>query len=189
MATSIPSIRCTARRRATTTTIPPRRGGCWTKQGSGKSRRACAKTQRASACRSCSPSPAAIASAISWRKSCRANCARSASSCASRQRPRAFISTTLTHRKFDSLAFYAWVMSPENVPRTTLQSTEIPTAANGWSGQNFPGYRNSEMDHGAGRPPSANSIPTNAGLSLPICCASMPTTCRFCRCISGSIRS
>lgn len=54
---------------------------------------------------------------------------------------------TLTHRKFDSLAFYAWVMSPENVPRTTLQSTEIPTAENGWSGQNFPGYRNSGMDH------------------------------------------
>jgi peptide/nickel transport system substrate-binding protein len=52
----------------------------------------------------------------------------------------------LTHRNFDSLAFYAWVTSPENVPRTTLHSTEIPTAANGWSGQNFPGYRNPAMD-------------------------------------------
>ncbi len=29
-------------------------------------------------------------------------------------------------------------MSPENVPRTTLHSTEIPTAENGWSGQNYP---------------------------------------------------
>jgi len=52
----------------------------------------------------------------------------------------------LTQRKFDSLAFYAWVTSPESVPRTTLHSTEIPTAENGWSGQNYPGYRNPEMD-------------------------------------------
>ena len=53
--------------------------------------------------------------------------------------------TELTHRKFD-LAFYSWVTSPGNVPRTTLHSTEIPTAENGWSGQNYPGYRNPEMD-------------------------------------------
>jgi peptide/nickel transport system substrate-binding protein len=51
----------------------------------------------------------------------------------------------LTRRKFD-LAFYSWVTSPESVPRTTLHSTEVPTAENGWSGQNFPGYRNPEMD-------------------------------------------
>ena len=49
-------------------------------------------------------------------------------------------------RKFDSLAFYAWVSSPENVPRTTLYSTEIPTPENNCSGQNYPGYRNPEMD-------------------------------------------
>ena len=49
-------------------------------------------------------------------------------------------------RKFDSLAFYAWVTSPESVPRTTLHSTEIPTAENNCSGQNYPGYRNPEMD-------------------------------------------
>jgi peptide/nickel transport system substrate-binding protein len=51
----------------------------------------------------------------------------------------------LTHRKFD-LAFYSWVTSPESVPRTTLHSSEVPTTENGWSGQNYPGYRNSEMD-------------------------------------------
>lgn len=51
----------------------------------------------------------------------------------------------LTKRKFD-LAFYSWVTTPENVPRTTLHSTEIPSAGNGWSGQNFPGYRNADMD-------------------------------------------
>ncbi|HTR84026.1 MAG TPA: peptide ABC transporter substrate-binding protein [Reyranella sp.] len=51
----------------------------------------------------------------------------------------------LTHRRFE-LAFYSWIMSPENVPRTTLHSNEIPSKENGWSGQNFPGYRNPEMD-------------------------------------------
>jgi len=52
----------------------------------------------------------------------------------------------LNKRQFDSLAFYSWITSPGNVPRTTLHSTEIPTAENGWSGQNYPGYRNPEMD-------------------------------------------
>ena len=52
----------------------------------------------------------------------------------------------LNKRKFDSLAFYSWITSPGSVPRTTLHSTEIPTAENGWSGQNYPGYRNPEMD-------------------------------------------
>jgi peptide/nickel transport system substrate-binding protein len=52
----------------------------------------------------------------------------------------------LTRRDFDSLAMYAWITSPQSVPRTTLASTEIPSAANEWSGQNFPGYANPEMD-------------------------------------------
>ncbi|HZY55569.1 MAG TPA: peptide ABC transporter substrate-binding protein [Reyranella sp.] len=52
----------------------------------------------------------------------------------------------LNKRKFDSLAFYSWITSPGSVPRTTLHSTEIPTAENGWSGQNYPGYRNPDMD-------------------------------------------
>jgi peptide/nickel transport system substrate-binding protein len=52
----------------------------------------------------------------------------------------------LNKRKFDSLAFYSWITSPGSVPRTTLHSTEIPTADNGWSGQNYPGYRNPAMD-------------------------------------------
>jgi peptide/nickel transport system substrate-binding protein len=52
----------------------------------------------------------------------------------------------LNKRKFDSLAFYSWITSPGSVPRTTLHSTEIPAADNGWSGQNYPGYRNPDMD-------------------------------------------
>src|SRR3546814_13899415 len=34
---------------------------------------------------------------------------------------------------------------PEHIPRTTLHSEEIPTAANGWSGQNYTGFRNAEI--------------------------------------------
>ena len=41
---------------------------------------------------------------------------------------------------------YAWVQSPEGVPRSTLHSEEIPTAENAWSGQNYPGYRSEAMD-------------------------------------------
>jgi peptide/nickel transport system substrate-binding protein len=52
----------------------------------------------------------------------------------------------LTHRDFDALAMYSWVSRPQNVPRTTMHSQEIPTAENGWSGQNYPGYANPEMD-------------------------------------------
>lgn len=51
----------------------------------------------------------------------------------------------LTHRDF-ALAMYSWISRPQNVPRTTLHSREIPTAENGWSGQNYPGYANPEMD-------------------------------------------
>lgn len=59
--------------------------------------------------------------------------------------PRIF-SEALNRRQFPALAMYAWVQSPEGVPRTLLYSTEIPTAENAWSGQNYPGYRNPAMD-------------------------------------------
>jgi peptide/nickel transport system substrate-binding protein len=32
------------------------------------------------------------------------------------------------------------------VPRSILHSKEIPAADNGWSGQNYPGYRSAAMD-------------------------------------------
>jgi peptide/nickel transport system substrate-binding protein len=54
--------------------------------------------------------------------------------------------SALNHRDFDSLAMYSWITSPQNVPRTTLHCDEIPTKANGWSGQNIPGYCSAEMD-------------------------------------------
>ena len=60
--------------------------------------------------------------------------------------PRVFFGETTTKRRFTGLALFAWISSPENVPRSTLHSAEIPTEANGWSGQNFTGYRNPRMD-------------------------------------------
>jgi peptide/nickel transport system substrate-binding protein len=59
--------------------------------------------------------------------------------------PRIF-SEALNRRTFTGLAMYAWVERPQGVPRSTLHSEEIPTAKNGWSGQNYPGYANPAMD-------------------------------------------
>ena len=59
---------------------------------------------------------------------------------------RVYFGQTLRERKFRAMGMYAWISSPENIPRTTLHSTMIPTAENGWSGQNFPAFRNDELD-------------------------------------------
>jgi peptide/nickel transport system substrate-binding protein len=61
------------------------------------------------------------------------------------QPARVLIGDTTKHRNFD-MAMFAWVGAPENVPRDELNSQEIPTAENGWSGQNFDGYSNPEAD-------------------------------------------
>jgi peptide/nickel transport system substrate-binding protein len=60
--------------------------------------------------------------------------------------PRVFFGQTLHERRFTGLAMYAWGKGPEHVPRTTLHSDQIPTAENGWTGQNYPGFGNEEMD-------------------------------------------
>lgn len=59
---------------------------------------------------------------------------------------RVFFGETTSKRRFTGMAMFAWISAPENVPRTTLHSEEIPTEANGWSGQNYTGFRNAEMD-------------------------------------------
>jgi len=59
---------------------------------------------------------------------------------------RVFFGETTAKRKFTGLAMFAWVSSPENVPRSTLHSEEIPSADNGWAGQNYTGYTNPGMD-------------------------------------------
>ena len=58
---------------------------------------------------------------------------------------RVLFGETLRHRRFD-MAMYAWISSPENVPRSILYSSEIPEEANGFSGQNASGFKNADMD-------------------------------------------
>lgn len=60
--------------------------------------------------------------------------------------PRVFFGETVSQRKFTGMAMFAWVSSPENVPRTIFHSDEIPTAARNWSGQNYAGFSNPEAD-------------------------------------------
>ena len=59
---------------------------------------------------------------------------------------RVFFGETVTKRKFTGAAMFAWLSSPESVPRTTLYSDQIPSPENGWGGQNYTGYRSAEMD-------------------------------------------
>ena len=59
---------------------------------------------------------------------------------------RVFFGQTMTERRYSGLGMYAWMSSPENVPRTTLHSEHIPTKANNFSGQNYTSFKNAEMD-------------------------------------------
>jgi peptide/nickel transport system substrate-binding protein len=59
---------------------------------------------------------------------------------------RVFFGETVSKRRFTGLAMFAWISSPENVPRTTLHSEQIPSADNSWGGQNYTGFRNAQMD-------------------------------------------
>ncbi len=62
------------------------------------------------------------------------------------QPARVYFGQTLAKRKYTAMAMYAWLSAPESVPRSTLHSSEIPTEANNWRGQNYTGYVNPEMD-------------------------------------------
>lgn len=59
---------------------------------------------------------------------------------------RVFFGETVSKRKFTGAAMFAWLSSPESVPRTTLRSDQIPSEENAWAGQNYTGFRNPEMD-------------------------------------------
>jgi peptide/nickel transport system substrate-binding protein len=60
--------------------------------------------------------------------------------------PRVMFGDITNQRKFTGGVMYAWFSAPENVPRTILHSTMIPSPENNWAGQNFVGYRNPEID-------------------------------------------
>lgn len=59
---------------------------------------------------------------------------------------RTFFAETTRKRKFDSMAMFAWVSSPENNPKATFHSKNIPTEKNGWSGQNYLSWINKKVD-------------------------------------------
>ncbi|MEX0828319.1 MAG: peptide ABC transporter substrate-binding protein, partial [Haliea sp.] len=52
----------------------------------------------------------------------------------------------LPKRKFTGMAMYAYVTTPEWVPRPVFGSANVPTKLNNWSGYNFTGYRNTALD-------------------------------------------
>ncbi len=60
--------------------------------------------------------------------------------------PRVLFGETVRRRTWSAMVMYAWLSSPESVPRSTLHSASIPTAENNYSGQNNPALRNAEMD-------------------------------------------
>ncbi|HLS68850.1 MAG TPA: peptide ABC transporter substrate-binding protein [Kiloniellales bacterium] len=60
--------------------------------------------------------------------------------------PRVFFGQTLDRRNFGGLALFAWISAPEQVPRSTLHSEEIPSEENGWSGQNYSGFSDPVVD-------------------------------------------
>ena len=59
---------------------------------------------------------------------------------------RVFFGETTKKRGFDSMSLFAWVSSPENSPKSTFTSKNIPTAKNGYSGQNYMGWKNAKVD-------------------------------------------
>ncbi len=62
------------------------------------------------------------------------------------EQARVFFGQTTRERKFSAMAMFAWVSAPENVPRSTLHSTQIPTAENNYTGQNYSTISLPELD-------------------------------------------
>lgn len=57
-----------------------------------------------------------------------------------------FLGEITSRRRFAALALYAWILSPTVDCDQLYTSDGVPSEANGWAGQNYPGYRNAEMD-------------------------------------------
>lgn len=60
--------------------------------------------------------------------------------------PRTFFGETLSHREFQGLAMYSWILDISGPPRQMLGSDQIPTQANNWSGGNYVGFSDPRMD-------------------------------------------
>jgi peptide/nickel transport system substrate-binding protein len=59
---------------------------------------------------------------------------------------RVFFGETVKKAAYPAMAMYAWISSPDNPPKSTLHSSEIPTEKNNWSGQNSGGWANKKVD-------------------------------------------
>lgn len=58
---------------------------------------------------------------------------------------RVLFGESMKKRQF-TMALYAWSSAPEAAPRIQFHSSQIPTAANGWSGQNTTSWNNPRVD-------------------------------------------
>jgi peptide/nickel transport system substrate-binding protein len=59
---------------------------------------------------------------------------------------RVFFGETMKKRKFGAMGMYAWVSAPESDLKSSFHSSQIPTLANGWSGQNQMAWKNPKAD-------------------------------------------
>ncbi len=59
---------------------------------------------------------------------------------------RTMFGQTLRQRNFTGMVMFTSVPAPDSVPYYAFDSAMIPTAANNWFGQNYPGYQNPKMD-------------------------------------------
>ncbi|MEI6560315.1 MAG: peptide ABC transporter substrate-binding protein [Rhodospirillaceae bacterium] len=62
------------------------------------------------------------------------------------QPARVLFGQTLRERGFTGLALFAWISAPGSIPRGILHSSMIPSAANGFSGQNYSGLSDPDLD-------------------------------------------
>ena len=59
---------------------------------------------------------------------------------------RVYFGEITNQRKYKALAMYAWLQSPISDCADLYTTDSIPNEKNGWSGQNYPGYKNADMD-------------------------------------------
>lgn len=59
---------------------------------------------------------------------------------------RVYFGEITNRRKFPAMAMYAWVLSPISDCDQLYTSDAIPNESNGWAGQNYPGYKNADID-------------------------------------------
>ena len=59
---------------------------------------------------------------------------------------RVLFGETIRERKYKDGTMYAWMSAPQNIPRTTLHSTMIPTKENNYAGQNYVGFKHARAD-------------------------------------------